>query len=150
MSLLLLFSSGTGLVEKIYLPEAIMNVFIAQLHGISNDLYDALGGRLYYESAPEQEIFPYGVFSIISEVPVAYLDTTVITDYIVQFNLYSDKTSSYEINTLSEYLYTLFEESSIVITGKNTVRMNKELDRLDIEDLIWYAISRWRVKVYER
>lgn len=152
MSLLLLFYGGTvtvPILSKNTLCEAIVERFIKQPAGHHNDLYNALSGRLYYEHAPEQEAFPYGIFSIISEVPEQLLNTNdIVYRYVIQFNMYSEIET--EVYDLYNYLISLFDNCHLLILNKYHISMVRSLsDVLCDEDNVYDYMTRYNAILSE-
>jgi hypothetical protein len=125
---------------------------ITKLTGGSNTLTTALSGRFYNEHGPEQEVFPYCIFRFVSEVPTQMLDSIVIEECIVQFNLYSQNQSSSEAYDLYDKMISLLDESTLSIAGYTHIRLSRELAALtfDSDDTVWDYMVRYRLKAYKK
>lgn len=99
---------------------AIMNRYVEEAITLS----DSLTG-LYNTEAPQDAVFPYGVFSLISDVP----DWTFSENFencLLQFNLFSSKSSPVEICALFTLLKTAFDFLELTIANYKTVSMIRE------------------------
>jgi len=118
----------------------------------TNSLNTLVGGRFYNTSAPEQEVFPYVVFSFPQQTPTELLDTTVIEDCDVDFKLYSQQESSGQVYDMFDYLCLLLDDGSLSITGYTHVRLNRVSSQLQYyaEDRVWEYTVRYHVVCYKR
>jgi hypothetical protein len=75
-----------------------------------------VGGRIFFDEAPEGSEFPYVVFRIVASSPQ---DTfkDAIEDTLVQFSLFSISEGAAEITAMYADLMALFDWSAITVTG---------------------------------
>lgn len=100
---------------------------------------------LYNTEAPAGVAFPYGVFTLVSDVP----DGTFTEDFencLVQFNLFSDhRTSPVEICTLFELLKTAFDFVDLTVSGYKSVSLTREMSTLLRIDMVWQYTITYRI-----
>ena len=80
---------------------------------------------LWNTQAPQDVVFPYGVFQLISDVP-DWTFSENIEDILLQFNLFSEKSDPVEICDLFELLKTAFDFLDLSIANYETVSMIRE------------------------
>ena len=96
-------------------------------------LYTDIGGRLFKGRAPEGTVYPYAVFFLVSDMP----DKTFTEDYedcIIQFSLFSEASSSGEIEDMFTHLKTLYDEKPMTIKGSTLVWMKRQNASLMMEE----------------
>ena len=107
------------------LATAITTKFTAAPGGVHNSFYTDIGGRFYRGRAPARTQYPYAVYLLpISDVP----EKTFTEDYenvLIQFSLFSDSSSSSEVEDMFTYLKALYDECSLTITGSTLVWMKR-------------------------
>lgn len=114
-----------------------MKIFYTALmtyFNVSNNFYDAIGGRLYQEEAPEHTVYPYAVFKHINDNQIDTFDSE-IDDIIIQFSIYSEKSSSVEIHGAMTYLKALFNDCAFTVANGTVVcfyRLNDGLQREEV------------------
>ena len=110
-------------------------------------LYAELGGRLHFSEAPQGTVYPYCVYHLISDVPSWTFDADM-ENYLIQFNLYSEKNSSTEINTAFTALTTnLYDWCTLNIDGYSHIYMKREFSNLTRESDIWNYFIQYRIEV---
>ncbi len=80
-----------------------------------------VGGRIYFEQAPDGATFPYCVFSIVSGNPEDTF-TEKVTDVVIQFSLYSTSPGVTEIGTMYDDLQSLFNDAVFSVTSNTLLR----------------------------
>lgn len=110
----------------------------------AGSLYTLLGGRLHPIEAPQGSAYPYGVYHLISDVP-EYTFNETIENAIIQFNLFDDNNSATNINTEFTALTTLYDWSTISISGYTSVYMRRELSYLIREYDVWNYMIQYRL-----
>jgi len=131
------------------LIEAIVNKFNTG-SGIEGSLYEAVGGRMYHLSVPEQEVFPYIKVFIVSETEDEFLGDTSIASYVVQFDIYSDSISSYRANTLYALLTGLYDDCRLILDNRNFIYISRDISDLSIDsDSVWNYMVRYRIKIQD-
>jgi len=100
---------------------------------------------MYNTEAPAGAQFPYGVFTLVSDVP----DWTFSEDFencLVQFSLFSShKTSPVEICSLFELLKTAFDFVDLAVSGYWGVSLTREMATLLRVDMVWQYTITYRV-----
>jgi len=99
---------------------------------------------LYLSEAIQTAVYPYGVYHLISDVPSWTFDSDM-EGYIIQFNLYSENSSSTEVNTAFTALTNLFDDSSLTVTGYTHILMARELSLLTRESDVWNYMVQYRI-----
>ena len=82
----------------------------------AGSLYVELDGRLHFSEAPQGSAYPYGVYHLISDVPSWTFDADM-ENYLIQFNLYDDDSSSADVNTAFSALTTLYDWCDLSVSG---------------------------------
>lgn len=100
---------------------------------IPNTLNASIGGRMYHTQAPQNAVFPYVVFSFVSQVPEYTFDTS-FEDVRIQFSIFSLEQSVQEIETIKEALHTLYDWCSLSVTGYAHIYMRRFASRLVRDD----------------
>ena len=123
-----------------------MNNLLSAIYGktIGSNLSTDVSGRIYLDQAPDETIFPYIVFYIVSGVPDRTF-TEHYTDSIIQFSLFSSSKSAVEITKMYNDLKALFDEQPLTITGSTLVWM-KESNLITMVDDILLANATFSVK----
>ncbi|MBA7553524.1 hypothetical protein ES705_46116 [subsurface metagenome] len=112
----------------------------------TNGLKTAIDG-MYFTEAPQGQTYPYGVYHLISNVPSWTFDADM-ENYIIQFNLYSENSSSTEVNTAFTALTTLYDWCDDLNTsGYSNIYMKRELSNLTRESDIWNYFVQYRIEV---
>jgi hypothetical protein len=75
-----------------------------------------VGGRIFFDEAPDGSEFPYVVFRITSSSPQDTFSDS-IEDTSIEFSLYSISESAAEITAIYADLMALFDWQAITITG---------------------------------
>lgn len=99
---------------------------------------------LHNTIAPEKAVFPYGVFSLISNVP-DWTFTENTENCLVQFNLFSDTVDATQICALFELLKTAFDFLDLTIANYETVSMIRENAILTRVENVWQYNVLYRV-----
>jgi hypothetical protein len=91
-------------------------------------LNTAIGGRFYSHEAPQEAVYPYCIYNMVSDVPEftfgGHYDLSI---FRIQFSLYSQKSSSTEVLNAYENLKTLFDGCKLTVTGYSFVSCTREL-----------------------
>jgi hypothetical protein len=102
---------------------------------VTNDLNTDVGGRFYKDIAPDNPEYPYVVYSMISDVPDKTF-TEDMEDVYIQFSLFSNSSSSTEIEDMYSHLKELYDECQMVPTGSDLVWMKREnATRIDSDEV---------------
>lgn len=99
---------------------------------------------LHNTQAPEDAVFPYGVFSLISDVP-DWTFSEKLENCLIQFNLFSNTVDATEICVLFELLKTAFDFHDLTIANYETVSMVRENSILTRVENVWQYNVLYRV-----
>lgn len=123
------------------LTTALMTLFNKTEGGVHNSFWVTVNGKLRKERAEQTDTLPYAVYHIISDT-YEFTFTSDFEKTRIQFDLYSDKESSLEVETMYTQLKQLFDWCSLTIEGNTHLYMKRELARLtkDPEDDCWHYI----------
>lgn len=125
--------------------ESIYNKFKSNTG--AGSLYVLLDSHLHFTEAPQGTEYPYGVYHLISDVPSWTFDADM-ENYLIQFNLYSEKNSSTEINTAFTALTGLYDWCNDLNTsGYSNIYMKREFSNLTRESDIWNYFIQYRIEV---
>lgn len=91
------------------LMQSIYARFTALPH---NDLWAAIGGRLFDTEAPERAAMPYVVMTLVSDVTTPFADRAEI-----QFSIVSNKPSADELERIRTALVALFDDCDLPGVG---------------------------------
>ena len=102
----------------------------------------AIGGRAYYEVAPQGVIFPYCTYHFITETESIDSSTTY-KNPVIQFNIYSNTSGSTEVGNLETYLKALFDYASLTVTGYSNILTKpftvNRLPKID-DQTVWQTV----------
>ena len=113
---------------------ALMTKFNATVAGSHSSFYTDVGGRLYQGEAPENTTYPYCVFKHINNNQIDTFKNEM-DDIIIQFSIFSEKSSSVEVHDAMSDLKTLFNDCVLSVSGGTCVsfyRLNDGLQREEI------------------
>jgi len=85
----------------------------------------AIGGRLYKKRAPQDLTWPYAVFFVVDDTPLRTFKDT-LEEVLVQFSLFSQTSSSTEIEDLFSLLKACYDNSELTIAGNTFIMMNRQ------------------------
>jgi hypothetical protein len=130
------------------LQQGIYTIVTAAPGGVHNSFYTSIGGRFYFEFAPQDTVFPYCTYHIIHDT-YDYTFTDNMEDMIIQFSIFSSTSSSSEVMDIFEYLKTLFDwkDGSLSVTGYRTVRVERLFATTDwvSEESLWFQVVQYRI-----
>jgi hypothetical protein len=101
------------------------DLFAAIMTRYTNVALSSLLTGLWNTQAPQDAVFPYGVFQLISDVP-DWTFSENLENILLQFNLFSDTSDPVEICNLFELLKTAFDFLDLTIANYETVSMIRE------------------------
>ena len=85
----------------------------------------SIGGRLYKARAPQPATWPYVVYDIITNMP-ADTFTETLEEVTIQFTIFSDASSTTEIEDILTDLKALYDNCSLSITGNTHIFMQRQ------------------------
>lgn len=112
-----------------------------------NDLSGAVTD-LYLDRAIQTAVYPYIVYHKISGVP----DWTFSEDMentLLQFNIYSDNSSSATANDIFEKLKSCYDWCTLTVTNWDSIYMKRELDELTRGNDIWRYLVQYRLEIQQ-
>lgn len=92
-----------------------------------------IGTRMYKGRAPEEAVYPYIVYLLVSDVPNLTFSES-FKDVVIQFSLFSSTSSSTEVEDMYADLKTLYDECSMTITSETLVWMIRQNTAQMVED----------------
>jgi hypothetical protein len=120
----------------------IMTAFTAAPGGVTNSFYNALGGRMYLDEAPEGAEMPYCVFMVVSGTPERTF-SEIYTDALIQFSLFSSSSGAGEVADLYDYLKALYDEKALTISGSTLVWCRESNLQPMIDEITTTAGTEW-------
>lgn len=109
-------------------------------------LSGAVTNRMYIAEAPQGSTYPYIVYHKISGVP-SHTYTEDMENTLIQFNIYSDNSSSITVNDIFEKLKTCFDWCTLDVDGWNSIYMKREFDELERTNDIWRYLCQYRLEI---
>lgn len=90
-------------------------------------LSTVIDSDIYFERAPDNTTSPYITFHFISEVPVrCFRSADDWEDYMVQFSIFSNSSSTSESNTIKSDLDLVFDRSTLTYATKTQIACHRE------------------------
>ena len=130
----------------------IYSKFTTKVSGSYVAFYTDMGGRLYYERAPNNATYPYCVFQFIGNKPDWYMAKTIpdtVEEFMVQFSIY-DKLEN-GLSAIEGYvknMHTLYDWCSLTISGYTPMSMQRMSSNPPIEiDDVRQAMTTYRLKI---
>lgn len=111
------------------------------------DLSSTLTG-LYNTLAPQDAVFPYGTFSLISNVS-DWSFSDKYEECLIQFNIFSDESSATVVCNAFELLKTAFDFYELSVANYDTVSMIRESAILTKTDDVWQYSVTYRIVLQE-
>ncbi len=109
-----------------------------QLASILTELYNTLG--------PEKPTYPYGVYSLISNVP-DWTFTEETEELLLQFNLFSRTSDSAQICNVFEQLKTAFDFAEFVMDSFELISITRVNAILLKEEKVWQYNVTYRLLI---
>jgi hypothetical protein len=109
-------------------------------------LRTAVSSRFYFFIAPQDTAFPYATYDFITNTYENQFQEDHEV-YSVQFNVFSQNTSSSEAGDIYAALIALFDWCTLTITGYALVEMRRVFTTIDYfaEDAVWMYTTEYRV-----
>lgn len=99
---------------------------------------------MHNTQAPETVVYPYSVFSLISDVP-DWTFTENTEEILIQFNLFSKVTNAVQVCDLFEKLKDTYDFCDLAIANYETVSVVRENSILTREEKVWQYNVTYRV-----
>lgn len=124
---------------------------------LGGDFYDDIGGRMYQGEAPERATYPYCVFSHISNTQEDVFKNK-IDDIVIQFSIFSEKSSSTEVHDAMTDLKAMFDDCILTVSGGTVIclyrlsdgpLMRQEVTTQSGVQMIWHYPVDYNV-IFER
>ena len=81
-----------------------------------DNFYVSIGGRLYLEKAPQNAVYPYVVYSMITDER-DWMFEEEFEEFTIDFNIWSQAASADEAGDILGYLKALFDDCSLTVAG---------------------------------
>lgn len=110
----------------------------------ASSFYAAIGGRLSNTMAPQSTTYPYAVFFLVVDVAEWRFGGEMQEDISYQFNLFSDKNSPIEVNSLFTKLKARFDNCALTVSPYRHIYFMRTMARRlrDEERKVWqYAVE---------
>lgn len=93
-----------------------------------------IGGRFYYEIAPQGAVYPFASYHFVAHTR-SKDSGSKFEDVTVQFSLYSNASDDAEIGTMEKDLMNIFDNITLTITGYTNIRTKSGVvNRLPLMD----------------
>jgi len=112
--------------------DALLSALATKFAG--SDLSNYVGGRIYFDRAPDRAVYPYVVYSIVSAAPQDTF-TESLDDVLIQVSLFSSSGGGQEIATMYGYLKTLLDDAVLTVTGYTNIWTRREGMTTMVEDI---------------
>lgn len=99
-----------------------------------SDLESYIGGRMFEDEAPRGTIFPYAIFSFVTDTP-DWLFVERFENPLVQFDLYSTSKATVEIKEMYKRLKALYDDADLAISGGTLLKMHRRNMIATLEDV---------------
>lgn len=110
------------------------NLTTALFSKLSGSSLDTLiGGRMFKGNAYDGTEYPYVVFMVISDVQSDTFKSS-LDDVLIQFSIFSDDSSSGEIENIYAALKSLYDNATLTITGATLCMIARQSATLMVED----------------
>lgn len=91
---------------------------------LGSTLYSLVGGRFYKGRPPEAVTFPYLVYSVVTDIPFRTFSEEY-ENVEMQFSLFSETSSTSELEDMYTALKALYDEEALTIIGSTLVWMRR-------------------------
>lgn len=125
------------------MTESLFNAIYARY--LATELADKLDA-LYNTEAPEGAVFPYGTFSLDSNVP-EWTFTENSENCVIQFNLFSKTPQCDEVLDAVAALKAAFDFFDLVVDGYTTVSLTRMLASLVRVEEVWLYNVKYRLLI---
>jgi len=129
-----------------------MNVVLSAIYdravGNVNDFATSIGNRFYFSRAPQNTVFPYCVYYLVTE-NYDYTFTEDMEEIVVQFSIFSEESSTSEIGTIYGYLRDRFDWCTLAIGGYTFLKMEREFAHRTWlpDEEVWSYVVQYRILI---
>jgi len=106
-----------------------LNLAIKTRGQVVGDYKTSIDGKQFLGEAEQDSEYPYVVFTILNGVPEYTFSPEIASeafeDFLVQFNIYSQNTSSEEAGTILRYLKAHYDNISLSVSGFKNMDMTR-------------------------
>ncbi len=88
--------------------------------------YTSVSGRFYHNVAPQGATFPYVVYFEVTDVDDLNFSEE-LEDFLIQFNIFSQKNSALEAGQIFENFKSLFDNCSLTVTDWRHIKFQRAL-----------------------
>ena len=122
-----------------------VNALTGEAH---NAFYTAIGGRFYYEEAPQRTTFPFATYTMISAAPDWSFDRDQHI-MIIQIDAFSEATGMTEITTIQAALIALLEykDTTLSVSGYSFIYIKENFHQITREDDFWHLIAQYELMI---
>ena len=109
-------------------------------------LWTSLGGRVYFDHAPQGTVFPYCVYYLIND-KYEYQFDSEFQEVVLQFNIFDQSSSALNILGYYDDLRDVMDWSSLSITGYDCIKVEPEWANIEWleEEEAWICRTQYRV-----
>jgi len=121
--------------------------------GNSFDL--AVGNRFYPYKVPnniaKNMTYPYSVYWEVTDAP-EYTFNTEMNNMLLQIDIFDNSSSSLTLLDAQQKLWTLFDDTTLTITGYNHLLMERNNHRLLLEEepRVWHSMTEYNILVQKQ
>ena len=108
----------------------------------SSTLSTALTNGLFHTEAAQDTDLPFGTFTIVSNV-TKYTFAGIMEDTLVQFNLFSDRSDSQEVDDIYEKLKDVYDWL-VIDDGNDEYILQRQSNRLFRAENVWQCVVEYR------
>lgn len=113
---------------------SLYTYFSQTTDAVHNDFFNDVGGRMYQFEAPDDAEYPYCVYKHISDYQIDTF-TSDIDNIIIQFSVYSEKSSKQEILNTMTHLKDLFTDCGLTVSNGYVIYFYWVNDSIIIEEV---------------
>ena len=114
----------------------------------TGDFNTNIGGRIYFQQAPDSPTFPYCVYSIYADTN-SFDSGNQWEELFIQFSIFDDsKDSGAVLDGLTSNLIDLLYDATLTFTNYNQIGFWRIAKRnLFSEEKIWHKIIEYRIEM---
>jgi hypothetical protein len=111
-------------------------------------LHTDIGGRFYFQKAPQGTTGKYVIFYILTDTP-EYDFGSKYEETDVQFSIFADsKTSANDVLTTMDNVKALFDDCALTLTNYTHFKMQREFETVEQnpDDETFYGVIQYQVQ----